>query len=417
MTVFNTILDMGPTIMLPLIIFILVLIFTGGAISKALRSGLLVGVAFVGINMVINLLMSKLGPVTAAFIKNTGMQLNVLDAGWPAAAAITWASSIAAFIIPVGILINIILLFTKLTKTVDVDIWNYWVLGYSGAIVTKVTGSLVFGILAFVITEIIILRIADYTAPKLEEHFDLPGISIPHGNAAPFVLLALPLQFLFDRIPGLNKLEMDSKKIRDKFGVFGEPMFIGVFIGIGLSLLARYNVKDTLDVAINLAAVMVILPRMTKILMEGLMPLSEAVGAFLKKRFPGKEFYIGLDSAILAGNADVMATGLVLIPISVLLAMILPGNTVLPLADIVGLPFVVSLTLPIYKGNIIRGILGGIVIVAICLYIGTDLAPTFTQMAQSSQFTMPENATSIVSFLGGTSPITWILEKIFTLFR
>lgn len=408
---FKYILDLGPSVMLAIILFIMGICFRV-KFSEALRAGLLVGAAFFGINMVIGAMISVLSPVTQAFIKTTGIQLTVMDIGWPSAASITWAYSAAAFFIPLGLIVNAVLLILRITKTVDVDIWNYWVWGFSGAIIGTLTGNVVMGMAAFVITEIIVLLIADLTAPKLQEYYDIPKISIPHGNAAPFAILAYGLEWIFERIPGFNKLNADAETIRKKFGVFGEPIFIGFLIGAIFAAVSGYDFKGILTTAISLGGVMVILPRMTKLLMEALTPISKAIGDVLRKRFPGKDFYIGLDAAVLAGYPEVMATGFVLIPISIIIAMVLPGNKVLPFADLVGLTFIVSMTIPIYKGNIIRGIIGGAVIVVICLLIGTNMAPLFTQLASNAKVAVPKGSTGVMSFLSGTSPITWIIKEI-----
>lgn len=87
-------------------------------------------------------------------------------------------------------------------------------MGFSGAIIGTLTGNVVMGMAAFVITEIIVLLIADLTAPKLQEYYDIPKISIPHGNAAPFAILAYGLEWIFERIPGFNKLNADAETIR-----------------------------------------------------------------------------------------------------------------------------------------------------------------------------------------------------------
>lgn len=86
-----------------------------------------------------------------------------------------------------------------------------------------------------------------------------------------------------------------------------------------------------LMLAVQMAAVMLLIPRIIAIFMEGLTPVSEAARTFMQKRFAGREFYVGLDSAILIGHPITIATGILLIPITLLLAAILPGNTTLPL--------------------------------------------------------------------------------------
>ncbi|WP_457831140.1 PTS transporter subunit IIC, partial [Staphylococcus aureus] len=69
----------------------------------------------------IHLLVKNLGPAAQAMVKNLGVSLNVIDVGWPATSSIAWASSVAAFIIPLGIIVNVVLLVTKVTKTMNVD--------------------------------------------------------------------------------------------------------------------------------------------------------------------------------------------------------------------------------------------------------------------------------------------------------
>jgi PTS system galactitol-specific IIC component len=51
--------------------------------------------------------------------------------------------------------------------------------------------------------------------------------------------------------------------------------------------------------SMSVAALMFLLPRITKIIMEGLVPISEQTRNFMQKKYHGAEFYIGLDSAVL----------------------------------------------------------------------------------------------------------------------
>jgi PTS system galactitol-specific IIC component len=59
-------------------------------------------------------------------VEQTGINLPVVDLGWPPLSAITWGSPIAPFVIPLTMLINVIMIAIKQTRTVDVDMWNYW---------------------------------------------------------------------------------------------------------------------------------------------------------------------------------------------------------------------------------------------------------------------------------------------------
>ena len=72
-------------------------------------------------------------------------------------------------------------------------------------------------------------------------------------------------------------------------------------------------ITKVLQVAISLAAVMVLMPRMVALLMEGLIPLSEAAREFLQKKAGNREIYIGLDSAIAIGHPTSIATAALMI--------------------------------------------------------------------------------------------------------
>jgi PTS system galactitol-specific IIC component len=119
------ILGFGPTVMLPLVLFILALFFKIKP-AKALRSSLTVGIGFVGIYAIFDILTNNVGPAAQAMVEQTGINLPVVDLGWPPLSAITWGSPIAPFVIPLTMLINVIMIAIKQTRTVDVDMWNYW---------------------------------------------------------------------------------------------------------------------------------------------------------------------------------------------------------------------------------------------------------------------------------------------------
>ena len=82
--VFSYIIGLGAAVMMP-IIFTILGVCIGIKLSKALKSGLLVGVGFVGLSVVTALLTSSLGPALSKVVEIYGLQLKVFDMGWPAA--------------------------------------------------------------------------------------------------------------------------------------------------------------------------------------------------------------------------------------------------------------------------------------------------------------------------------------------
>ena len=280
-------LDLGASVFLPIIIFILAIAF-GAKVGKSLRSALMVGVGFVGIGLIIGLLVNNLGPAAKSMVQRFGIQLSIIDVGWPASAAIAFGSEIAALIIPAGILLNLILLLPRITKTINIDIWNFWHFAFLGALVQVTTGSIWLGLISAMLFAAISLFLADWTAPAVQKMLGIPGISLPHGFSASFVFPAIVVNWLIDLIPGLNKVQADPEDIKKRFGVFGEPVILGLIIGLVIALLGYAGIggfakwfPQVLTVAVAMAAVMVLLPRMVSLLMEGLIPLSEAARGFL----------------------------------------------------------------------------------------------------------------------------------------
>jgi PTS system galactitol-specific IIC component len=149
--------------------------------------------------------------------------------------------------------------------------------------------------------------------------------------------------------------------------------------------------------------------------MEGLTPLSEAARAFMQKRFSDREFYIGLDSAILIGHPITIAAGIILIPVTLFLAAILPGNTTLPAADLAATAFFVAMVPPLTRGNLFRSILYGTIIMIVVLYISSSFAPLMTEIAKSIGYAIPEGAVQITGLSGGNW-IAWVLTNITKLF-
>ena len=406
------ILDLGPTVMLPLVI-----LFFGLALGlkpgKAFKSGLMIGIGFVGIGLVIGLMLNSLGPAAKAMADRFGMSLNVLDLGWPGASPMTWASSIAMVSIPVAILINIVMLGLRMTKVVNVDIWNIWHMTFTGAILNIVTGSYWVGILGVVIHAVFAYKLGDWFSYDTQEYFGLEGIAIPHGTSAYCAPIAVVIDAIIEKIPGVNKIEITSKKIEKRFGVLGEPVVIGLILGVIVGFLAKYNFKDILQLAVKVAGVMYLMPKVVKPIMEGLLPISTVAREKLATKFKGEDYIIGLDPALLLGDSEVIAAGILFIPLTLIIAIIIPGNRVLPFGDLATIGFFIAMAVAVHKGNMFRTIISGFVIMFMTIWISTQTIPFHTALADSVGMLQP--GTEVASLDQGGAPIVYILSQIFKL--
>ncbi|WP_055669669.1 PTS galactitol transporter subunit IIC [Desnuesiella massiliensis] len=406
--------DAGPTVMLPIIILVIGLIF-GVKAGKAFRSGLLVGIGFAGIKLVINLMSSNLGPAAQAMVKNFGIKLDALDVGWGAIAAVTWSSPIIPILIFAILLTNIVMLVLKKTNTLDVDIWNYHHMAIVGIMTYFVTKNVILGIAAAVTMAIITFKMSDWSEHLVKDYFGLPGVSLPTMSALSSLVIAVPLNWLLDRIPGLNKINFSVKDAKKYLGLFGEPMIMGLILGGVIGALAKYDLAKVLNVAVNMAAVMVLIPKMTSLFMEGLMPISEAAKKFTKAKFKGRKFLIGLDAAVVVGNPEVITTSLIVIPLTIALAVILPGNRVLPFADLAVVPFRVAMVVALTEGNLLKNIIIGLACTGAILLAGSNTAPVLTELAKSSGIDLTMAAGALISSFAATSlTVSFIVYKVFT---
>lgn len=416
---FQFISKLGVSVMMPIVLTILGCIL-GAGFGKSLRAGLTVGVGFIGLNLVINsLLGTTLSPAVQAMVSRFGLSLTVVDVGWPAAAAIAMGSTVGIIIIPLGLVINIVMLLTNTTQTVDVDIWDYWHFAFTGALLAIVTNNIAFGIIAAILNMIIIMVLGDYTAPLVEESLGMPGVSLPHGFTTAYAPIAMAFNWVFDKIPGVKDININTDTLQKKFGVFGEPILLGTVIGIVIGCLAYWNPANVqesiiavLSLGVSFGAVLVLIPKMAALLMEGLLPISDAASSFVESRFQNRgKIYIGLDSAVGVGHPVTLAISFVLVPLCIFLAVVLPGNKVLPFADLAVIPWMFVLITPVVRNNGFRGILIGVIVLIIGLYIATDLSPLITQAAANVQFDMG-GAAAISSICDGANPLTWLIVRI-----
>lgn len=412
MGVIKYIVDLGPAVMLPIVITVFALLL-GQKPGKAVRSGIIIGIGFIGIGLVIGLMLNNLAPAAKLMAERFGVSLTVVDVGWPGSSPMTWASQIGSLAIPVAIGVNILMLVLGLTKVVNVDIWNIWHMAFTGALLQIATGSLTIGLVGVAVHAAFVYKLGDWFAPVVEEYYELDGVAVPHGSSAYLGPIAVPIEWLLNRIPVIKDINFTSETIEEKFGVLGEPMVIGGILGGIIGLLAGYNAKDTLQLGMQMAAVMVLMPKVVKCIMEGLLPVSESARLLLEKKFGGKKFYIGLDPAVLLGDSQVVAASLIFVPLTLLIAAIVPGNKVLPFGDLATIGFFVAMAVGIHKGNLFRTFISGFAIMFMTLWISTQTIPYHTILAKNAGAKLAEGVTQVASMDQGGSPITYILLQIF----
>ncbi|MDF3002965.1 MAG: system, galactitol-specific component [Bacillota bacterium] len=411
MEILQSFLSLGASAVMPVIILIIGLIF-GMKFKKAFMSGITVGIGFIGINLVAGLLMGTImAPLINTLTENWNLSLSTVDMGWPLASGIAFSTGTLVLIMfAVLIILNIVMMALKLTTTLNVDIWNFWHFIMFAAFGHILTGSLVLGCIIGAAYCAITLLLSGRISGSIAKFTGVEGLTITAVGFPVAYYICYAVDRIVDRIPGINKINFNLKSVPEKYAFLTEPSIIGIFVGVILSLLAKYPVNNVILTSIQLGAVMYIMPRMVKILMEGLAPITEAAGDFMNDRFPGRKVDIAIDCAALAGDTELLTISTIMVPVTLLLAVVLPFNTVLPIGDLPALVYMLAPAIVAANRNSFRAIINSLVIIVIFLFIASDLAPLATGVAQATGIVKDQGMVSCLTF--GNEHIGYVLLKL-----
>ncbi len=413
--VLHALTNYGPAVFLPIIMLAIGLVLRMKFLQAA-SSAILLGVAFAAVSLVIGNILGVMGPVGNQMISNTGLHLSAYDIGWTPAAAISWAWKFAALGFVIEIVVNIVMLWAKWTDVLNVDMWNIWHLSWMGALITMVTGNYVIALVADIVWVAMQLKIGQYIRPRVYEMTNLPGVTSTHPMF--FNLLWLyPIYWMVDHIPGLSRVTVSPQSLRDKLGIFGENHVLGFIIGCLIAIAAGDSIAVILQTGIEAAAALTLFPMVSSLFMRALVPISEAATEFMKARFPGRMFYVGLDWPILAGVSTIWTASILTIPFVLVAAVSLPGNLVLPFGSVMFIGGVVPAAI-LTRGDMIKTWIISIVMLPLYFYSASWLAPLMTRMAVSTGVVKIPAHVHYITWLNQDTPgVTWFMAEVPKLFQ
>lgn len=408
-------------VMLPIIILMIALAVRL-PLRRALMSVVALAAGFAGVFIAFNFFVANISPAVEQLSAVRGLHFTVLDVGWPPLAAITWASPLAAISIPLILVVNLLMLATGLTRTIYIDIWNYWHFAMVGALVLTASGSMLLGLSATLLVAIYCFKMAEWTAPDVEREMGLKGIAASPLSVNGWVPYVAVFDWLLDRTPILRSMNYNpeknaSKKDDDSYSwvaLLSEPMVIGFLMGLALALAAGYGIKETLEMSVHISAVMFLLPKSAGLIGEAMMPITTALRGQVERHFPSrKNLIVALDTGFLMGHKSIIMTGLILMALAILIALVLPGNKVLPLGDLPNLISVMALSVLMFRGNVFRAVLAGIPVIVIFLMISSEMAPLFTDLARKTPSFEAGGAGLITAFTDGGNPIRFLVFHLY----
>lgn len=378
---FNFFISLGGAAMMFVIITLLSLIFRV-PISKSIEGGLRMAIALTGMGAVISLLTGAFGPALDAFVKSTGVNLSITDLGWAPLAVITWGSMYTLYFAFICTITNLVMLFVKATNTLNVDLFNIWNVSVLGLLINHYSGNNIFVTSLFVVfIYALMLFNADAIKPTINELLDYEEDNIT-TTAHPSLLVA-PIVMIFNKlidvcIPFIDKFDFNAETLNEKIGFWGSKFAIGVYLGIFIGILGQQDVPSIFTLAFTAGVALELFGLVGGWFGPAIEPLSSGISTMMSKRLRGRKLFVAIDWPILASRAEIWAVANILAPILLVIAMVLPGNKVLPLGGII-LTVLTPALLIVTKGRVIRMTLIGTIMIPLFLWAATMIAPFITQ--------------------------------------
>lgn len=388
--VIQSIMSLGAVVMLPIVMTILGIIFRM-PLGRAIKAGLMIGIGFAGLGLVIGLLMTTVQPAIDYYRSlNTG-GFTTVDVGWAAMGAAAWSVPFAALAILLIVLINLVRIVLKWTNVLNVDIWNYIHFLVPGTLAYALTGNFWVGLAVTVGLSVVALIFGQLIAPAWQKYYGLEGTTC---TTLSFITFAWPFGMLVNKvlgsIPGVKKIDISMDKVGDRLGFFGDTAFIGLLVGAFLGVLTRQSWQGVLMMGMGIAAVLVLLPRMVSVMMEGLSAVGSGAHAFTKKRLGkdkdgnDRELNIGMDVALALGDPTAITTTVLMIPLAILYAFHIPGMTYFPVGLLTVIVYMVPMISLGCQGNLFRTIVGSALFLLFVEFAANLFAPEATQMMQAT---------------------------------
>lgn len=418
--IISKIIEIGPVAIIPALLLLIGFITTRRPLKNLLNC-LYIFVGMVGFSIVFTLFINFFKPLIETILLGSPKKFLIADMGWVVSKQIILNSPVTLYILIAIGAVNLIMLLLRLTRTINIDLWNWWIFLLTGSIITAITEIKWLGILVAVIIYIITLVIADIYAPFLEQYYGIKGVSGPQPQFVTWAPVAHIISLVFNRIPGIRRVQVFYEEIMYKLGFFGEPMIMGFILGFIAGIITKYksisanlgpDILFALGMGLQLSIIMILMPRLVNLIFKGLNPAMEDIKSFLSRRITKRDLYIGLDSVLFVGHPSVIALSIIIIPLSVYIATILPGNNILPSADLVVIPFILMWAVATARGDIFRSFISSVIIIPLTLWISSDMAVLFTNYFQKYNIAVTEGLKNFSSYSSGSSWILWILLQI-----
>lgn len=406
-TIFDT---FGSAVFVPVMLYVIAMALGTGH-KKAFFSAVYAGVGLVGFGFVINAYIPLIIPAVQSMVEVTGIQLDIVDIGWQATAVVAYATKAGMLFLGVGLLFQIALFLLKWTNIFQPgDLWNNYSYMVWGSLIYVATDNMWLALACMLVMNLYSLLFSEVLQKRWSKYYGYENctiIQLHHVGAVPF---AIGMNWIFNKL-GLSKIRWSPENIKERLGFIGEPVMLGLILGLLIGLLGNLKALGTLaawgnimTIGISTAAVMAVFPRVAGLFSQAFTAITQAAREKSVKEGT-REIYIGVNDATGYGEPATLISGILLIPVIVVVAAIVPGNSILPLVDLIALPFMVEALVAIMNGNIFKVVVSGTVWFSMGLVVATKFSGLFTQVASQVGVELPSPDALVTSFGILTKPI------------
>lgn len=420
----------GASVVVPIMIFIVALCLKVKP-KTAMMSAFYAGVGLTGFGWVIQSFTPTITKIIKQMVSNTGIKLPIVDIGWQAGSLASFGSMVGLSFFVFGLIAELLLFAFGVTKIfMASNLWNNFGFMIWGTVCYYVTHNfwLSLGLSFFMLLYALLL--AEVQADRWSDYYGVKNASVASLHNIEQVIPAIILDPLWNLL-GFNKVKMTPEYFKNKLGVFGEPTTLGTLLGLLIGILGNINALNTmkawgqiLTVAVQLSAIMTIFPLITNVFSQAFTPLADEIDKNTHKKTGNsdksvnevtnkKRWFLGVDDGVGYGEPATIISGVILIPIMVLIAFILPGNKTLPIVDLISLPFMVESIVAITRGNILKVIANGIVWFSLGLYASSWLGTFYTGAVSHYGVALPAGIVLITSFNLMSRPLNALVFAAF----
>ena len=248
-----------------------------------------------------------------------------------------------------------------------------------------VTNNMALAIGCMILLNMYSLLNAEVIARRWSKYYGYPNCTIIAMHNIEPAFFGILMDPILNKL-GFHKIKLNPDMLQKKLGAFGEPTVIGFIVGALIGFIGNIKSLNTINawgsiltVAIATAAVMAIFPKIAGIFANAFTGITDAARRSTSKREKGsnREWFLAINDAAGFGETATLTVGLLLIPIMVLMAFILPGNKVIPVIDLVALPFMVQALVALTNGNMGKVLVNGVIWFSLGLYICSWTAELF----------------------------------------